>query len=239
MGLAIHCTKHEFTNVVDLPGQGTASLPVDVSEFFPVEVKRTLTLEAHEIKFGSREDPFLDRIRIGFEFGLCQMGKKTIPGSRIHLTSVLDRCQCPSRSCEKPLEKTFFVVPEYIKKDLPLVYLVAESRRDAASGGTSGFLFQDMRPIVFPCEIEESMAQIADLGALVDAQSRKNGIPECFDRLHLPPDLARIGHDPGTHREMFNPGIHNSAGQEIVFQSSGGVSGIGSAIYLQHHCDVV
>jgi len=99
--------------------------------------------------------------------------------------------------------------------DLLLADLVEIGGGDAATGGAAGFLGEDVDAVVFPSEIEEAVSEIGDEGALVDEETRKNGVPFTFERLGFPPDLARIGDDAAADAEMGGVADDDPSGQQV------------------------
>ena len=76
------------------------------------------------------------------------------------------------------------------------------------------------------------MPEVAYHRAFVDEQAVENLVAALFERFALPDEFAGIGDDAAADCERLDIVFDYARGQQVQFDSAGGVAGICAAVYF-------
>jgi hypothetical protein len=211
--------------------------PVNLGEARQVERERLGPAELREIELRLGEHTGLDRLGVGAGLGGGQRVEEAGEFLRRDAADVLDGAQRAVGALRELAGEVVRAGEEIGIGDLRLADLVPVGRRDAAAGRAARLLGEDVGAVVLPGEVEQAVREVGHHRALVDEEAREDGVAFLFERLGLPPEFARVGHDAAADAEVRGVPHDDAGGEEVEFHAAGGVAGVGAAVDLEHHRD--
>ena len=227
---ALHGVEHEVAHVANGGNKFLPGVPVNFDDLFAVKLEGRSRVKLCEVEIGFGEDAVVDGGGVSADFGGGELFEEFAPEFRCDSANVLDSALGAIHAGVHFFFKNFFRSEEIRVGDLPLPDFVAVRGRDAAPRGAAREVLEDVHAVVFKREVKHAVGNIAEHGALVDAQARVNRDVHLFERARFPVEFARVGNHAGPDGEYGHILFDNTRGKQVELEPADGMAGICAAV---------
>ena len=227
---ALHGVEHEVAHVANGGNKFLPGVPVNFDDLFAVKLEGRSRVKLRKVEIGFGEDAVVDGGGVSADFGSREFFEKFAPKLRCDAANVLDGALGAVHTGVHFFFKDFLRAEEIGVGNLPLTDFVAVGGRNAASRGTARKVFENVHAVIFKREVEHAVRDVAEHGALVDAQARVNRDVHLFERTRFPVEFARVGNHAGPDGEYGHILFDNACGKQVELEPADGMAGICAAV---------